>query len=738
MPYDLFYHSKFFKYSFILLLLIISPLVKIFAQPLIKENYQYLSPLPNAFLVQPETDIIIKQGNDIDPSTLSAGFIEINGSKSGIHKGRLILSDDRKTIIFKPENQFSLGEIVKVFIKDGIRDQNGNFLVSITYQFRIIEKKVNVTRNYSASSLFPELINKTKRDMANGRSNTDINNKTNFKKTEMDSLPPDFPYINLTTNNNPSPGEFFIAPFQFTATTQFGYLMILENDGLPVYYKRFDYVQLDFKLQKNGNLTYFSGSSGKYHEMNNFYSLVDSFTCGNGYQTDMHELIILSNRHALIIADDYQYVRMDTIVAGGDSNAVVEGNIIQELDQDKNVVFQWRSWDHYQITDATPDIDLTAPLIDYVHCNAIEEDSDGNLLISCRHMDEVTKIDRQTGDIIWRLGGKYCKNNQFTFFNDSTGFSHQHDIRRMPNGNITLFDNGNLHNPQYSRACEYQLDEINKTATLVWYYNNDPLTYNTAMGSVQRLPNENTLVGWGFNDGPPSVSEIHPDGSTAWAISFPENVYSYRAFKYFWRTSYFVTDPDSISFLNVHVGNSETANFIVTNNSDSTLLINEVYSSDSAFSLIQTPPFQIPPHSNKNFTLKFKPAIEGEVKGWLHLATNRYTEMIAQSIFVRGTTDSVFTFVDTQNIINEFKLYQNYPNPFNPSTTIQYSIPEAGKVSLKVFNILGEEIATLVNDYLEAGNYEIQFNAGNFSSGIYFYKIDSNNYSSVKKMILLK
>ena len=738
MPNNLYCHSKTINYLFVLFLLIIVPLVKIFAQPGIKEDYQYLSPLPNAVLVQPGTDFIIRQGNDIDPSTLSDEFIEINGSKSGIHQGKVILSDDEKTIIFKPNTPFELGEIVNVLVKKGIKEQNGNFFIPIKYQFRIMEKKVDIMKYKSTQCLSSELKNNSERNITNGRIKTSINNKLIAEKTKIDSVPTDFPYIDLLINNNPSPGEFFIAPFQITGNSQFGYLMILENDGLPVYYKRFDFVQLDFKLQKNGNITYFSGASGKYYEMNNFYSIVDSFTCGNGYQTDMHELIILPNGHALIIADDYQYVRMDTIVAGGDSNAVVEGNIIQELDQDKNVVFQWRSWDHFQITDATPDIDLTASLIDYVHCNAIEQDSDGNLLISSRHMDEVTKIDRQTGNIIWRLGGTYCKNNQFTFINDTSGFSHQHDIRRIANGNITLFDNGNLHTPEYSRACEYQLDEVNKTATLVWHYKNDPITYNTAMGSVQRLPGENTLTGWGFNDGPPSVSETHPDGSLSWAISFPENVYSYRAFKYFWGTSYFVTNPDSISFLNVNVSSSDTAEFIVTNNSDSTLLINEVYSSDSVFSLIQNPPFQIPSHSHINLNVKFEPVIEGEVNGWLHLASNRYTEMIAQTIFLKGTTDSVFTYVDNQNILKEFKLYQNYPNPFNPSTIIQYYIPEAGKVSLKVFNLLGEEIKTLLDDYKVAGNHEVSFDGRSLVSGIYFYKLDFNQYSSVKKMIILK
>ena len=87
---------------------------------------------------------------------------------------------------------------------------------------------------------------------------------------------------------------------------------------------------------------------------------------------------------------------------------------------------------------------------------------------------------------------------------------------------------------------------------------------------------------------------------------------------------------------------------------------------------------------------------------------------------------------------DKFILSQNYPNPFNPSTTIQYSIPESGIVSLKIFNTLGEEVAELVNEYQHPGIHKVRFNSENLSSGIYFYRLNVNNYSSVKKMILLK
>lgn len=87
---------------------------------------------------------------------------------------------------------------------------------------------------------------------------------------------------------------------------------------------------------------------------------------------------------------------------------------------------------------------------------------------------------------------------------------------------------------------------------------------------------------------------------------------------------------------------------------------------------------------------------------------------------------------------DQYVLYQNYPNPFNPSTSIEFSIPEPGFVTLKIYNLLGEEISTLVNREMEANIYSVQFDASELSSGIYFYRLQSNNFLLTKKMILMK
>jgi hypothetical protein len=91
-----------------------------------------------------------------------------------------------------------------------------------------------------------------------------------------------------------------------------------------------------------------------------------------------------------------------------------------------------------------------------------------------------------------------------------------------------------------------------------------------------------------------------------------------------------------------------------------------------------------------------------------------------------------------ESLPEEFALEQNYPNPFNPSTTIKYSIPKEGYVTIKIYNTIGEEVAILVNEVKQVGNYESQFNATSLPSGIYFYKLQAGSFVETKKMVLMK
>jgi hypothetical protein len=90
------------------------------------------------------------------------------------------------------------------------------------------------------------------------------------------------------------------------------------------------------------------------------------------------------------------------------------------------------------------------------------------------------------------------------------------------------------------------------------------------------------------------------------------------------------------------------------------------------------------------------------------------------------------------NLPISYALYQNYPNPFNSSTVIKYSIPKEGLVTLKIYNAIGEEVTTIVNEVKQPGNYEVTFSTDKLTSGVYFYRLQAGNFVETKKMILLK
>lgn len=100
--------------------------------------------------------------------------------------------------------------------------------------------------------------------------------------------------------------------------------------------------------------------------------------------------------------------------------------------------------------------------------------------------------------------------------------------------------------------------------------------------------------------------------------------------------------------------------------------------------------------------------------------------------------DAITSVRDEETIPNSFKLEQNYPNPFNPSTIIKFGVPERSYVIIKIYDLIGSEVITLVNGEMEAGWYKNYFNANGYSSGIYIYRMQAGNYVNTKKMILIK
>ncbi|OGU81156.1 MAG: hypothetical protein A2W11_04655 [Ignavibacteria bacterium RBG_16_35_7] len=120
------------------------------------------------------------------------------------------------------------------------------------------------------------------------------------------------------------------------------------------------------------------------------------------------------------------------------------------------------------------------------------------------------------------------------------------------------------------------------------------------------------------------------------------------------------------------------------------------------------------------------------------VASGNYSYKLKQVDYDGSFEYSDIVEVNVNNIPNEFSLEQNYPNPFNPTTIIRYHLPVQNKVTIKVFNILGSEVATLVNEEKQPGVYELEFDASNLSSGFYFYKLKTNGFVETKKMLLIR
>jgi len=109
-------------------------------------------------------------------------------------------------------------------------------------------------------------------------------------------------------------------------------------------------------------------------------------------------------------------------------------------------------------------------------------------------------------------------------------------------------------------------------------------------------------------------------------------------------------------------------------------------------------------------------------------------------MILKSIIKTIGNIKEGQNSIlpTKYELSQNYPNPFNPTTKINFALPKSGFVTLKIYDILGREIKTLVNEIKQAGNYTVDFNASEFSSGVYFYRIESGTFSEIKRMVLIK
>jgi len=333
-----------------------------------------------------------------------------------------------------------------------------------------------------------------------------------------------------------APGLIFVSPFG-PSGAQDG-AVIADELGRPVWEYPVPHQEIyNFTVQTYRGepvLTWWQGhlsgghGVGIYVIANQNYELIAHVEPGNGLQADLHEFLITDRGTALVTS--YVLAHVDLRPVGGSESGLVEDAVFQEVDlASGRVLLDWHSLDHIPLTESQ--WPLTPWPWDYVHINAIDVDSDGQLLVSSRNTHTVYKIDRSSGAIVWRLGGRH---SDFAM-GPGASFAWQHDPRRQADGTLTVFDNeGSPHAGPQSRAIVLEVDEQRRTARLKRQFLHPQALQSSSLGSVQLLPNGNVFVGWGAE---PFVSEFSPSGELLFDARLGDGYQSYRAFRVPWRAN---------------------------------------------------------------------------------------------------------------------------------------------------------------------------------------------------------
>src|SRR5215213_381708 len=468
-------------------------------------------PAPGTLTASPRTQISVRGARHED--------IRVQGSLSGAHHGRWREHPDERGTTFTPREPFRPGERVTVHLGHKVAGLKGAEL-----RFRI----AGVAHAGPALAVQP----------AKGP----MRNVQRFR-SRPDLRPP---AVRVTTRaKNSRLGSVFVAPK--VGRSQQG-PMIIDPSGELVWFHPLAGADqpFDFRAQTfDGKpvLTWWEGSLVDYHGLgvgeiyDTSYRPVATVRAGNGYQADLHEFKLTPRGTALIAV--YATVPWDLSSLGGSKDDLTYDQIVQEVDiKTGAVLFEWHSLGNVALSESYQPLPKDPKAVyDPVHVNSIDEEPNGNLLVSGRHTSTVYEIDRRTAKIRWRLGGK-----RSSF--DTGGkelFAWQHDARRLKDGKITLYDNA-ANAPRAdgeSRGLVLKLDQPDAgraTARIVREFPATPALLSPSQGNVQTLPGGDVMIGWGGEI--PRFTEFDGQGRTTFEARFlTPGEGTYRAYRMDWRAT---------------------------------------------------------------------------------------------------------------------------------------------------------------------------------------------------------
>ena len=298
--------------------------------------------------------------------------------------------------------------------------------------------------------------------------------------------------------------------------------VILDNTGRVVWYLFApDPVLSNFQAHDGGFYTLLGPSTRAPH-----FRLLDELGRETGRagcvgrDTRFHAMRVRPTGDYYVLCDDR--TTADLTALGGLPEVNLNWTVVQHVSRQGNLLWEWKSSEHFNVADVGQDLITGAKSINVTHGNAIAFDTDGNLLVSFRTLNEITKIDAVTGNVIWRLGGGL--GNEFTFVADpKSSFERNHGVRVVAPNVIQLHDNGD---EAPSRLARYRINEAAMTAELVWEFIDSPTTYTAVGGSTDVLEDEGALVSFGRAG---RVVETDAAGQRKWELTGIDGMYVFRA-----------------------------------------------------------------------------------------------------------------------------------------------------------------------------------------------------------------
>ena len=428
------------------------------------------------------------------------------------------------------------------------------------------------------------------------------------------------------------------------------------------------------------------------------------------------------------------------------------GDRIVEWDKNtKEIVWSWDTFEHFNMSDfdeigGTWNEAYFNLHYDWTHANAIIFDEQENVIyLSSRHLSRITKIDYSTGEIIWNLG--HQMNSGDVTLGNNIGFSFQHSLQLLENGNLLTFDNGNLSQEfrgtdvPISRAIEIKI--TNESASVEWSYDLPQDLFGFASGNAQKLNNENVLITTVGGGG--RSLEVNTYGEIVWEglynLSLPDGaVYRAHRIPGIHPYAFSVKVKDLVEnngnpAVNLSI-NDPQIKFTLFNESNYPMGFNLDITDSAGWFSDEILDVFLEPNSKHDITFSGNIINSTEMNTIeLHIQPidHPHREKII-SILVSTTPLSLEKDISPNN----FSVLRAYPNPFNPRTLIQFETNVKQKNLLEIYDLNGYLIETIIDKVQPAGIHKINWVADDYSSGIYIVKLTAESLSESKKIMLLK